>query len=621
MLHKAYKITKWLFLISLLNFPAPGFSQQNDAELINQQTVIEVSEGRLVQTIFYEIQINNRRGDKYAEVSIPFDKMNKVLNIEAAIFDLFGNEIKKLKKSDIIERSEGSSDSFFDDNYVKEFELRHNTYPYTIKYSYRSEASQFLFIAHWFPVIDYEIPTRQARLKINTTEGYKINFYSNMVEKPKIDSIPGHIYYSWETSYKNSLKPETYSPPLSQFIPYVAIVPEKFKFENEGSHTSWTTYGEWNMSLLNGLDDLPLFEKFKIQALTDTIQDEKEKIRILFHYLQDATRYINVSIKTGGFKPYPASYVAENKYGDCKALSNYFRSCLAVINIKSFYTKINSGDLIETFHPDFPSQQFNHIILFIPLKQDTLWVDCTSDLAFGYLGTPTQNRPALVVDKNASVLINTPAMEFNDVLEIRKITAIISSDKNIKADFINTYKGDKYELLSYIQTSISESQRTQYLGKRIFESGYQMDTYSMSTPERDKPEIILKYTASSDQKIKEYGNELLVEIIPLKFPFLEEPLKRKLPVQINYPDYRIDSTEYLIPESYKIAVIPKNISIKSVYGEYQAEFQVKEHSVIVIKQVKINSGSYSLNQYREFYDFIINLSETENSFYISLTKL
>jgi len=143
----------------------------------------------------------------------------------------------------------------------------------------------------------------------------------------------------------------------------------------------------------------------------------------------------------------------------------------------------------------------------------------------------------------------------------------------------------------------------------------------MSTPERDKPEIILKYTASSDQKIKEYGNELLVEIIPLKFPFLEEPLKRKLPVQINYPDYRIDSTEYLIPESFKIAVVPKNISIKSVYGEYQAEFQVKEHSVIVIKQVKINSGSYSLNQYREFYDFIINLSETENSFFLSLTKM
>lgn len=31
MLNKAYNITIWLFIIFLLNFPAVGFSQQNDA--------------------------------------------------------------------------------------------------------------------------------------------------------------------------------------------------------------------------------------------------------------------------------------------------------------------------------------------------------------------------------------------------------------------------------------------------------------------------------------------------------------------------------------------------------------------------------------------------------------
>ena len=41
-----------------------------DAELINQQTIVDGSKGKLVQTYSFEIKINNRNGDKYAEVSI-----------------------------------------------------------------------------------------------------------------------------------------------------------------------------------------------------------------------------------------------------------------------------------------------------------------------------------------------------------------------------------------------------------------------------------------------------------------------------------------------------------------------------------------------------------------------
>jgi hypothetical protein len=618
MMYKFFSIRKWLFILfPALNFQI-CFSQTYDAELINLQTIIEVREGKLVQTHFFEIKINNRNGDEYAEVSIPFDKIHKVSNIEASISDISGNVVKKLKKSDIIEKSQSSDFSFFADNYVKEFALRNHTYPYTLKYSYRSEESQFMYIAHWLPVIDNEIPTRQAKLQLSTPGGYRLAFNSNLTDRPKIDSIPGRIFYTWQTSYPKPVLDVTWAPPLQQFMPYVDIAPEKFRYELEGSNKSWESFGNWNLSLLNGLDDLPLTEKIKIHSLTDSIQDEKKKIRILFHYLQDATRYINVSIKTGGMKPFPASYVAEKKYGDCKALSNYFKSCLSVINIAAFYTTINAGDVIESFYPDFPSQQFNHVILYVPLKNDTLWVDCTSDLAFGYLGTFTQNRPALVLKDSASALIMTPALKYDDVLEKRKISVKMNSAGVVKADFKNTYRGYIYELLSSVMTSLSESERIQYLGRKIVETGFQMDKYSVSAPERDTPEITLEYTASSDHMMKSYGTESLVEIIPIKFPFLEEPKKRKLPVQVNYPINRIDSIEYVIPENYKISVVPKNIAICSAYGEYQAYFEVKGHTVLAIKHVKINYGSYPLDEYQKFYSFMKSIAESESSFYIAL---
>lgn len=620
MLYRFSIICKFLLLPFLLISFHQCFSQQYDAELINQQTIIEAAEGKLVQTNFFVIQINNRNGDKYAEISIPFNKMNKVSNIEASISDSYGKEIKKLKKSDIVETSETSSMSLYTDSYVKEFSLRNNTYPYTLKYSYRIECSQFFYITHWCPVIDNDIPTKEATLKLSTSSGYKVNYISNLVDPPKVESNSGQTYYLWQTSYKNILKPESHSPPLQHFIPYVEIVPVNFSYGISGSHESWKSYGNWNYNLLNGLDDMPLTEKFKIHELTDSIKDQKEKIRMLFHYLQDATRYINVSIKTGGLIPYPASYVATNKYGDCKALSNYFKSSLSVIDIKAYYTTINADEVIEVINPDFPSQQFNHVILFIPLNQDTLWVDCTSDLAFGYLGTFTQNRLALVLDNAANNLIKTPALSISNVLESRNIKVAINLDKTIQAVFTNSYRGKKYEFLSYIMAEISESQRSQYIRDHIIESGMQLDSYSISTSERDTPEIKLKYTSSSDQIVKGYGTETLVKIIPLDFEYLEEPKKRKLPVQINYPVNRVDSTEYTIPGYYNITAIPQSTSISSKYGEYHADFLVKDHTVMAIKHLIINSGSYPLTEYQKFYNFLLSLSESENSFYITLTN-
>jgi len=621
MLNKFFIIPKCLCIFFMVVQSYTCLAQPYDAELINKQTIIQASENKLVETHFFEIKINNRAGDKYSEITIPFDKMNKVSAIEATVTDNLGIEVQKLKKSDIVERSLRSAISFYDDTYVKEFTLRNHTYPYTLKYSYRTEASQFWIITNWFPEIAYKIPTRQATLKLSVPSGYRINYHSNLVGKPTIDSVQGRVTYSWQTSYNNTLTPESWSPPMQQYVPYVEIVPENFRYVLDGSNKSWKSFGDWNLGLLSGLDDLPLNEKLRIHSLTDTIRDVKEKIRTLFHHLQDETRYIDVSIKTGGMKPYPASYVAENKYGDCKALSNYFKSCLSVIGVNAFYTAINAGDEYKAVDTAFPAQQFNHVILFIPLNQDTLWVDCTSNYAFGYLGTFTQNRPALVMDNKASALIRTPRLEFEDIPENRKIKAEVSTEGVMKADFIYTCKGEKYELLSNLKSELSETHRLQFLNNNMIPFRFQLDTYSIVSPGRDQPETILNFTASSDQMMKEYGNESLLKIIALGFLYLEEPKKRKLPVRIDYPVYRNDTSTYTIPLIYRISGIPADILLKSKYGDYKVRFTSEGNMVKAIKQLKIKSGYYPLDEYQDFYNFMNQIFESENSLYITLIKI
>ena len=618
--YKDFTVLRGLVIACLLCGFLHSSAQHYDAEVMESITNLEATEGKLIETYQYEIKINNRNGDKYAEVEIPFDKMNKVNDIEASIIDNTGKEVKTLKRSDIIERSASSDINFYSDNYVKEFALRHNTYPYTFRYSYRTTASQFLVIADWDPVIDHEIPTHHAILKLKVPRNYILKFTSNLVGKPGIDTTTEQTIYSWQSSYDRILKPETWSPPAEQLLPRVEIVPLKFKYDHEGSNKSWITFGDWNLSLLDGLNDLPEKEKGQILSLVQNAKDDKEKIRLVYHYLQKATRYISVSIKTGGLIPYPASYVADKKYGDCKALANYFIACLEFLKIKAFYTVIYAGDEIGRIDTALPSQQFNHVIALVPYGHDSIWLDCTSDFAFGYTGTFTQNRFALVENTHASKLVMTPAMTYEDVAEIRNICLASSADNKVTAVFNNKFRGDKYELIHSLTTYLSETERKQWLTKKIIEKGFQLEDYSIVKNEDDLPEIYLQYHASSDQILKEYGNEFLLKIIPFRLPYLEDPKKRKLPLQINYPVYMTDSIVYEIPKGQKLTNLPQKISLQSEYGEYEADFGVEGTKVKVIKHLKIKAACYPLSDYQKFYEFAESIRDAESSSNIVLIK-
>lgn len=124
----------------------------------------------------------------------------------------------------------------------------------------------------------------------------------------------------------------------------------------------------------------------------------------------------------------------------------------------------------------------------------------------------------------------------------------------------------------------------------------------------------------SNNLFNNYGNEVLIKLIPFDTPQLELPKNRKLPVQFDYPVYKIDTIEYLIPHEYSISTIPKDERIVSEFGEYHTEFRRDNNNVTVIKSFLLNSGSYSNDSYTSLFDFINEIQEIENTTYIVITK-
>ncbi len=144
------------------------------------------------------------------------------------------------------------------------------------------------------------------------------------------------MYYKWNISYSPNQKSE-------RNIDHNRIeAPLNFKYGQSSSWESWISFGNWIYALNKGRDILPDSEKEKIDNLTNGINDNETKAKILYYHMEDYTRYINVAVKIGGLQTYPAEDVCVNRYGDCKALTNYIISLIympiffEILDIKRF---------------------------------------------------------------------------------------------------------------------------------------------------------------------------------------------------------------------------------------------------------------------------------------------
>jgi hypothetical protein len=448
-------------------------------------------------------------------------------------------------------------------------------------------------------------------LVIEAPKDYLIDIKSRNIADPLIEDSLSFKRFKWETSFDPDLEYEIYSPSLHTLLPNVKALPVKFLYGVKGDQSSWKAFGNWVFRLNSGLDQLPAGEQMTINRLIKDATTDYEKLKILYTYLQDNTRYINVSIDIGGLRSYPASYVCENKYGDCKALSNYMKSVLAYAGINSYYALIEAGETIETLDKDFPSSQFNHMILFVPLKNDTIWLECTNKyIPPGYLGTSTQNREALIIKAHNSELIKTPSLTI-DESKVSRYAEFEETEGKIKINLNYMLRAGFYEWsLNYLLYA-DNTEKERNIHKLIPFSDYELIDHKLR--ENEDASANLNLTIRLNKGFESYENIKYTALLKIGVPNFERPGKRKNPVKINYPIYISDSLIYLTPGSFK----PKSLNdtiIETKYGKYRFNANIRNDRICIKKEFILYAGDYSNAEYADFYDFIktVNTIERKN---------
>jgi hypothetical protein len=556
----------------------------------------------------FVITILNENGDRWSAFHDYYDKFREINSVEGFLYDANGKLLKKVKTKELQDLSAVSDISLMDDNRIKLHNFYYKIYPYTIEYDETFTFKTTYFFPTWYPQLGEKVSIEKSSYTFICPLDYQFRYKAyNFKGEPVSSSEKNKKFTTWSVNNLPAVLQEVYSPEWNEITTSVFLAPTDFQMgDYQGNMSSWDSYGQFQYQLNAGRDKLPDDVKLKVHQLTDGVKDTKEKIRILYEFMQKNTRYISIQLGIGGWQPFEASYVAQKSYGDCKALSNYMYSLLKEANIKSCYTIIKSGDGETFLATDFPSDQFDHIILFVPNGKDTTWLECTSQtLPAGYLSGFTANRWALAVDDGQGKLVHTPKYTLQDNLEVRKIKAVLDDEATLKAKVSTSYRAEQQDELHSMIHALSKDKVKEELQSQLDFATYDINSFDYKEEKSELPVIEESLDISVSNYASMTGKRLFImpNVMTRSNRKLKTDDERKFDIVLYLEYTDIDTVEIELPPGYVMEAIPTPVSIETKFGRYNNSVKMEGNKIYYYRKMEKLSGRYPASDYKALVGF------------------
>ena len=592
---------------SVSNIPKELREGANAVMRLDEMEFTIYSSKKATKKVHYVVTILNSKANSHAKVYLGYDKLQTINYLSGKIIDQNGKEVKRIKKNEIRDYSSYDG-SIYSDNRLKYLDLRYPQYPYTIEIEYEKSYNGLLYYPSWTAQKSAKTAVENSTFKVIFPLDQSIRFKSHLIEDPIITNYAGNSMYFWKTSKLKAFDPDPMGKNFKEYVPNVKIAPDDFEIEGyAGNMASWKEFGHWINLLNKNLQNLPEETVSKLKNLTAGL-NAVDKIKTIYNYLQANTRYVSVQLGIGGWKPFAADFVDEKGYGDCKALTNYTMSLLKEIGIKSYYTLVLAGDNAPNIDSDFPSTQFNHVILSVPMANDTIWLECTSQTnPFGYLGRFTGDRDVLVINDEGGTIVHTPLYGLVDNQQIRTAEIIVDQEGNAKANITTVYKGLQSENggLDFIVEK-NDNEQLKWLSEHIDIPSFEIDAFNFDYQKEIIPSITESLDLNLRRLVSKSGKRMFLNLnLMIKNSYIPSSVKdRKTDVVRRMSFFDSDSLVYHLPDGYRVEFQPERITIESPFGEYKSAVKIEDNKVTYIRTLKMIRGRFPASEYealREFY--------------------
>jgi len=570
--------------------------------LIDAADVIVYPSGVSVTTVHQKILITGEKGKRHGTLQISYNDDRQSVEILEAKTITSENEVYSVKKSDIriITPAELSSYSVL----YPGIKVCTVTFPAvnigsTIEYVYRIKTNKPLIPGEFWDGFYFQNtePFMLSNYRLTVPDNLSLYIHPFSVDIKQKTRKGRFITYEWEKNNMPAIVPENMMPPISEIVPKILVTTMR----------DWNEVGNWFFNL--AADSTIPDSNIKALALkiTEGMRTDDEKIKAVYHYICKNIRYIGLELGIHGFKPHNAKDVMKLGYGDCKDKSALMVAMLKSLGIRSYIALINTERNIEEGIP-FPGQ-FNHAIVAIPMKNNFLILDPTSEvIPYPELPPSDQNKAVLVPTEEKTFFIKTAAASPEENQKIREISATLDSTGNLAATVSVKLNGIFAASIRHVFRYLSEEERKMELARSL----------NRIVPNTTLKKFDIKGIDSLDEQVeqvyafnsKKYATKIQSKL--LFKPALLEKMEgtelvsletRKFSIRIPYKRSNTDRIIFVIPEGYAVDAYPEPLSIKTSFGRYSISFEINNNQLIYTRSFALDVLEVSPEDYNEFKTF------------------
>jgi hypothetical protein len=291
-------------------------------------------------------------------------------------------------------------------------------------------------------------------------------------------------------------------------------------------------------------------------------------------------------------------------------------SLLKEANIRSHYALIKSGRGDHFLMEDFPSNQFDHVVLCVPLAKDTMWLECTSQTdPAGYMGEFTGNRKALLVDEDGGTLVATPRYGLSENLQLRSITGKVEGNGGLSMTVDTRYYSMQQDGLHALINGNSKEKVKEALQEGLDLATYDINAFAYTQKGGPHPQINEALTIHVSNYATVTGKRLFLtpNLLNRSNAKLNTDTSRQYDLCFEFAYRDVDSIQIELPAGYTIESMGQPVMLKTKFGYYNATMKLEGNVVKYIRTREQFAGRFPAKDYAELARYYADIYKADRA--------
>jgi tetratricopeptide (TPR) repeat protein/transglutaminase-like putative cysteine protease len=423
-------------------------------------------------------------------------------------------------------------------------------------------------------------------------------FYFNTPKIPglvqKVDETADSKIWHFTAENVAPLEPEPGMPPLSESLGHVHV----------STYKSWDDMGRWYWGFVKDQFTADDEVRRRVLEITKNAPDTKAKVRAVYDFVVQKTRYVALEFGIHGFKPYRCAQIFARGFGDCKDKATLIVTMLKELGIPATIVIVRTG-----LRGDFEAEPaslapFDHAIAYVPSLD--WYLDGTAEFT-GSNELPAMDRGsmALQINEGKPKLVHLPDPPPNESVTSKRIEATVATDGSAQLDWKVEVAGvsaaawrARYHAKATQKQRVQEDLGTELPG---------LDVQSVTAGDLDdverKVEVRAKGRAPSFARKD-------AETRTVALGAREYLVRSHAPLSTRRRDIRVDArttseneTIVKLPQGAKILGGPHASEGTSPYGSYKVETDTNGTTVRVKTTVVLSKSRVPASEYAAFRTF------------------